>query len=294
MFRLHIRDGFEGEIHFVVPRSFLNKVEHHPLLNSLFPTDIGYYPNARYHYRERRHGAPEHILICCTAGHGWAEIRGQRYSVGPSEALLIPRGEPHIYSASLTNPWTIHWLHFRGQAAYQFDQQIKEGKYVIPITAEVRRPIIETFSECYSMLSKNFGMQQMLFCALAIQRVYAWIFFGNAALQPVDNTLPHTINYALKYMSEHLHERPTLEDIATSAGLSISHFSAVFRHHMGTSPIDYFITMKIQYACHLLDTTRKTIKAIALELGYEDPYYFSRLFRKIMGKAPASYRKQGL
>jgi len=104
----------------------------------------------------------------------------------------------------------------------------------------------------------------------------------------------YAVDSALTYMSEHLHERPTLDDIAATVGLSVSHFSAVFRQHMGTSPIDYFISMKIQYACHLLDTSKKTIKAIALELGYEDPYYFSRLFRKIMGKAPAQYRKQGL
>lgn len=292
MFRLHIRDGFEGQVHFVVPRGFLHEVESHPLLYTLFPTDIGYYPNARYHYREREHGTAEHILICCVAGHGWAKIRDTVYPVGPNEALLIPSGEPHIYSAALDDPWSIHWVHFRGRAAYPF-AQLADGQYVIPLDETTRQPIVETFHECYGALSRNFGMQQMLFCALTIQRVLAWVFFANPAFQPAETTLPPAVDAALSFMSDNLHQRPQLNDIAAAVGLSASHFSYVFRQHMGVPPIDYFLTLKVQYACHLLDTTDMTVKQIALTLGYEDPYYFSRLFRKIMGKAPASYRKQG-
>jgi len=293
LFRMHIRDGFEGQVHFVVPRSFLQEVESHPLLYSLFPTDIGYYPNARYHYRERARGVAEHILICCMEGHGWAKIRDTTYEVGPGNALFIPSEEPHIYSASLDDPWSIHWLHFRGRAAYQFTQLLEDDQFVIPMDPSVRQPIIDTLAECYGTLSNNFGMQQMLFCSLTVQRALAWLFFANPAFQPMDSTLPAAVNDALSFMSDNLHNRPQLDDVASAVGLSASHFSYVFRQHMGTSPMDYFINMKIQYACHLLDTSKMTVKDIALDLGYEDPYYFSRLFRKVVGKAPVVYRKQG-
>ncbi|RME70993.1 MAG: AraC family transcriptional regulator, partial [Verrucomicrobia bacterium] len=57
-------------------------------------------------------------------------------------------------------------------------------------------------------------------------------------------------------------------------------------------PLDYFNRLKVQRACELLATTTLSIAEIAEQLGFDDPYYFSRLFRKIMGMAPRVYRRQ--
>jgi AraC family transcriptional regulator of arabinose operon len=54
--------------------------------------------------------------------------------------------------------------------------------------------------------------------------------------------------------------------------------------------MDYFIHLKIQEACKLLVLSRLSISEIAYELGYEDPYYFSRIFKKVMGTSPLQYR----
>ena len=59
----------------------------------------------------------------------------------------------------------------------------------------------------------------------------------------------------------------------------------------GLSPMDYYIKMKIQYACQLLSQSDLKIKEVAEKIGYEDPYYFSRLFKQVMNKSPKDYRK---
>jgi len=71
---------------------------------------------------------------------------------------------------------------------------------------------------------------------------------------------------------------------------SSSHFSIVFRKATGMPPIDYFINLKMQKACQLLDMDESRIKEVAHNLGYEDQYYFSRLFKKYMGISPEQYR----
>lgn len=291
MFRMHIHDGFAGQQHFVVPRPFLSQIQHHPLLHGLFPTDIGWYPTARYHYRERPTGAPEHILIYCVKGAGWTEIGDRRYDITPGHALVIPSHKPHIYSASLDDPWTIYWVHFQGETAYQFVQQLPDNQFVIPLHERVHKPVTETFEECYDALQVGFTMTQMIFCALALHRILAWIFFGNPHFQPSQLTLPLPIRRTLTFMQESLAVRLTLADMASCAGLSISHFSALFRHHMGISPMDYFIQIRMQHACHRIETSDDPIKDIAFELGYDDPYYFSRIFRKTIGVSPGKYRK---
>jgi YesN/AraC family two-component response regulator len=52
----------------------------------------------------------------------------------------------------------------------------------------------------------------------------------------------------------------------------------------------HFTQLKIRQACRLLDLSSKPVKVVAIETGYSDPYYFSRVFKKIMGISPDRYR----
>ena len=65
----------------------------------------------------------------------------------------------------------------------------------------------------------------------------------------------------------------------------------VFKEQTGHSPMDYFIQLKMQHACKLLAFRRDSIGQIGKELGYQDPYYFSRAFRKVIGMSPTEYRR---
>ena len=56
------------------------------------------------------------------------------------------------------------------------------------------------------------------------------------------------------------------------------------------APVEYLIHLRIRQACRLLDTTGLTVREIGFRVGFEDPYYFSRMFRKLMGQSPRQYR----
>ena len=92
-------------------------------------------------------------------------------------------------------------------------------------------------------------------------------------------------------MKNNIDKRLTLNDLTIYNNLSKTQLIDILKEKTGYSPIDYFLRLKIQKACFNLDFTEMTISEIAEKIGYSDQYYFSRLFKKIMGMAPSDYRR---
>ncbi len=93
-------------------------------------------------------------------------------------------------------------------------------------------------------------------------------------------------------MVEHLNQPIQVSTLAAQASVSTSHFFALFKRQMGTAPIDFFIRLRMNHARELLDSTRSSIKEIAATMGYDDPFYFSRVFKSVHQVAPAEYRRR--
>jgi AraC-like DNA-binding protein len=99
------------------------------------------------------------------------------------------------------------------------------------------------------------------------------------------------IERTISYMIEHLNRPLQACDLAAVANISLSHYFTLFKRATGCAPIDFFIRLRMNRARQLLETTALNIKEIAGELGYDDPFYFSRLFKSVNGVAPTDYRK---
>ncbi|MCB9257725.1 MAG: helix-turn-helix transcriptional regulator [Ignavibacteriales bacterium] len=147
------------------------------------------------------------------------------------------------------------------------------------------------FEEIYQNLEMGFSLENLEYINLTLWHFLASFKFVKhfRLLRKIQSNDP--VENSIKYMKNNLKLNLTLEMMCEQIGLSPSHFSTLFKKTTGRSPVDYFISLKIQYACHLLDTTKMRIKEISNYLAYEDPYYFSRLFSKIMMVSPTAYRK---
>lgn len=96
------------------------------------------------------------------------------------------------------------------------------------------------------------------------------------------------IDETVRYMAEHCTQRLSLAGLAEYAGLSASHFSAMFKKITGYSPIDYLIRLRVTKAKRLLEDGRKAAE-VAEETGFADIYYFSNTFKKVEGLSPTQY-----
>ena len=289
---IRLMDGFPGEVMVVVPRPVLEKSRSHPLINPLTPTDIGWFPFARYHYRERLLGAPEHILIYCTDGNGWFEIDGVRNSLAANQALVIPRQQPHVYGAVNDDPWSIHWVHFVGTSGDYFVSQLKQGVYTLSTDHDMKASLEALFATCRDTFVGNFLLQRMIFASQILHHLLGHLFFNNRAFSPLLRSSHfRSIDHTLSFLHDHVSEKLSLDDMVQHSGLSKSHFIRLFNEQTGHSPMDYFIQLKMQQACMQLAYRQDSIGQIGVGLGYEDQYYFSRAFRKVIGMSPTQYRQ---
>ena len=277
---------------YVVPRPVLAEASRYPLVRPLYPTDIGWFPRARYHYRERPRGAPEDHLMMCIDGTGVVEIDGCARQLGAGELLVIPRLAPHVYWADERDPWSIYWMHFLGDEADYYIERTPGPGIPAAIDAPTITEAIRLFRDCLEALENGYGLPTLIYAAQSARHILSLLLFRNRAL-PVrthEAARQRQLQAVMAHMHDNVSGKVTLNELARVAGQSVSYFSEWFNRQTGQSPMACFIQLKIRHACRLLDLTEHSIKAVALETGYTDPYYFSRVFKKVMGVSPESYR----
>ena len=103
---------------------------------------------------------------------------------------------------------------------------------------------------------------------------------------------PWQLSRVIDYMKAQLATDPTLEDLGRLVGLSACHLARSFKLAMGVPPHRYLIDQRIDKACTLLAETTRSVAEIALSVGYDDPSYFSRLFKRHTGATPLAYRRE--
>jgi len=104
-----------------------------------------------------------------------------------------------------------------------------------------------------------------------------------------DSSLP--LAQTVSHMETHFHEPLRLEDLACRAHYSVPQFCRLFRKYFGTSPVDYLLKLRVQQAGELLKDGSHSITAISQACGFSDSNYFSRQFRRVMGRTPRAFRR---
>lgn len=288
------KDGFNGERGLVLPPAIIQELEEDPISAILYITDIGYYPKALHHFRERTEPIQQYIFIYCTEGKGWYQTNGERHAVSANQYFILPAGYAHAYGADDKDPWTIYWIHFKGKLASCFARQCTSPIDIKPGLNSRIADRTEMFEEILHTLKMGYSHENLLYaCSIFYHYLGTMRYLRQyRECSPDASNDQDIVSAAIHFMRESIEKKLTLQEIAAYTGYSVSHFSALFGKRTGYTPLTYFNQLKIQQACHLLDFTDIKINQVCYKVGIEDCYYFSRLFRKVMGKSPREYKKE--
>ncbi|WP_207492328.1 AraC family transcriptional regulator [Aridibaculum aurantiacum] len=280
-----------GRQRIEIPKPVLkSRVLNNALLKQLYLCSLGYYPKAAGHYTSRKKGLPENFLFYCVDGNGWYKIDDKQYNVGPNEFFILPRNVAHAYGSSVDHPWSIYWIHFGGDLLAHFNELQTVQTHLKPFHIKNSNDIPIAFSKMYKTLELGYSIDNLMFANMCLLHFITLFIFNSKhyVISPTDKTNP--VDRAILFMQEHINDNISLNELSLHFNYSPSRFSSLFKHKTGYAPIDYFIQMKMQKACQELDFSDRSIKEIALTMGFDDPYYFSRRFSKVIGMSPTKYR----
>jgi len=296
--RLKINEGFPGERSIVLPKMIKEIEQKDPVLSQLYITDIGYYPHAAYHYRERTEPIDQYVLIYCIKGSGLYRVGSHSWQVKENQYFILPAGQPHAYGSDSEDPWTIYWVHFSGKMAPYYASPSEGPKDITPTLDSRITSRNEIFEDIFLALSDGYSIDNLRYSSSLLfgyLSTFRYLHLYRKYRQPIDRVETNDIiKVAINYMNENIEKPLSLKEISEFTGYSPSRFSAIFKSRTGHSTLNYFNQLKVNKACELLETTNMKINQICSKVGIDDNYYFSRLFTKVVGISPKQYRKKSI
>lgn len=277
----------ESSSRFITPIFIVNQLRSNIVSRGLFPTAFGYYQKASGHQVSRSHH-DDHLLILCSEGKGHFQSENIEFTITANDILFIPKGTKHKYLADKTEPWTIYWCHFEGHLFQQFMDHIGINEHNPVLKVTDISDFKSEFTQLLSLPKHGLELNAFIVAANICKKLLSLCCLQKHQFQTEKKAF--RLDNVNAYLSENITENLTLDEMAQYHSLSKFHFSKKFKQVFGATPMKHFLSMKIQHACIQLDTTNLTIKAIAESIGIDDPYYFSRLFKKVMGMSPKQYR----
>lgn len=186
----------------------------------------------------------------------------------------------------------VYWIHFTGSDVKNILRKygFSDDKRIFPVGTSLEyervfKRIILELQRCQN------NYEEMLTLLLRHLLIIFQRKLMNA--QVVKNEyLDQEMDIAASYFNENYNRDINIEEYAASRGMSVSWFIRNFKRYTGTTPMQFITSIRITNAQMLLETTNYAINEVARIVGYDNPLYFSRLFRKQKGCPPSQCRKK--
>ena len=239
----------------------------------------------------RPRGRLDYQLLYVASGKTHFFFNGKEKIVPAGYMVLYqPRQEQHYEYYGEEHP-EVYWVHFTGR-----DVKTILRRFEIPMDKNV---FFSGVPSAYQQLFKEMirelqtcrtGYQELL--EMYLRQLFLLIQRTRQESSPAISTyLQKEMEQAQRYFQEHYNEEIQIKDYAKSRGMSVSWFLRNFKEFVGKPPAQYLLTLRMNNAVSLLETTDYNVAEISAIIGYDNALYFSRLFKKHKGVSPSEYRK---
>lgn len=247
-----------------------------------------------------RHEHPEHFLHVVLSGAVKYEVntrgRNLRFSSRPGTIFLLPRGT--IDEVNWAGPTqrvavaidTSLLAHALEETAHQTDVELTEhwdlmDRHISALVLEMMADLDDNSpaGTIYGESVAN-ALAVYLLNRYAVRRVTPAIYKGGLP----GNRLKRVLDYIAAYLGENM----SLAQLAAIVGMSPHYFSELFKQSTGRAPHNYILLQRIERAKQQLRDPKRSIIDAGLDAGFQNPSHFARMFRKLEGTTPSTYRAE--
>jgi AraC-like DNA-binding protein len=242
-------------------------------------------------YKRVHPNYPGHKILLCLRGHGFIEVNGREFPVGPGQIGWIYNHHANKHYPQEGSPWEMYWIRVDGPHMDQIYKTLTASGS--PVFGPVDRKACEAiYRRIFRIMqSRSIAMEAALHAEVAdlIKILFASRHSANPPAGK-EKEIPMSLVKPMESMRLYYDQPLRVADLAQMAGMSVSNFFRHFKAATGTSPIDWLKRERINQAKRRLLETDDSIAKIAEETGYYDQFYFSRDFKRVTGIAPSQYR----
>ena len=239
----------------------------------------------------RPRGRLDYQLLYIAAGKAHFHFDGKEQIVTAGHMVLYRPKEPQKYEYYGEDQTEVYWVHFTGGNVKNILRSygLTDDKRVFYCGSGLDyQNLFRTMINELQMCKENY--EEVLETYLRLIFIMLKRYFANATKS--DNArVVEEIDKATMYFNEHYSEDISIDEYAQNNHVSVSWFIRNFKQCTGSTPMQYILSKRIYNAEILLHDSTYNVTEIAEIVGYDNPLYFSRIFKKVKGISPSEYRK---
>ncbi len=246
---------------------------------------------AQQPHTSRRKALSSYLFFAVISGSGTLEYEGSTYSLQAGDCAFVNCAKPYSHRSS-TDLWTLRWAHFFGPNLTSiYDKYTERGGQPVLRSAS-SEPYVSLLENLYHTAAsddyiRDMRINEQLARLLTLLMEQSWQPAG--ALH--SSSKRQDLQQVREYLDNHLTEKISLDDLAARFYINKYYLSRTFREQFGVPINAYISQQRVTRAKRMLRYSDMTIEQIAAQCGVSDPNYFSRMFKKTEGIAPAEYRR---
>ncbi len=238
------------------------------------------------------HVRGEYLIHYVLSGQGFFTTAQKEYEVRPGALFLIRPDCLSSYRTDPEDPFHFSWFAFSGDMS---DTILSETGFTDSVCIRhlhSRFSIHEDIVDCISMIESPFPCNEYRLLS-ALMRIFGKMqdsYESDICISDKRNAAKEHVERATTYIRLHYMQPIHVSDVTEYVGLERSYLSKIFHLYTGSTIQQYITETRISQAKVLLADTDYSIREISSYVGFQDEYYFSRIFKKIEGMPPVSYR----
>lgn len=235
-----------------------------------------------------RNGRQDYYLIYLFAGELEMELDGQPHTVQGGSLVIFPPGCAYRYTKRNREELVYFWVHFTG---YGVPEMLENCQLSINTLyhAGVSGDVADSFRHMFqNFINRDNCYESAVSAQLTL--IFVQLRRKINGITPIQSfNATGKIQKSLDYMHRNYKDPIAITELADIEHLSVSRYCALFRQSTGVSPQNFLIDLRLKTATELMLGTDLSVKQIARNIGYNDPLYFSRLFKARKGVSPGKY-----